>query len=217
MYTFTQEVFVMLDLYVNIKNRRKELGMTQTELAEKTGYSNKSSIATIEAGKIDLPLSKVKEFAKALDCSADYLMGWNDENDEITLEDILDVPIDLKKFKDKYIQKNVNISEFSVATGIRENVINYMLELRPNYSRLTKKQFKCVCDYLQVSPYFLRTNLEDNIKNNALQTVANIKENYLSKCSNISNEEEDIILAYRASDDLTKAMVCRALGLDTKE
>ena len=68
----------MLDLYVNIKNRRKELGMTQTELAVKTGYTNKSSIATIESGRIDLPLSKINEFAAALDCTPGFLMGWED-------------------------------------------------------------------------------------------------------------------------------------------
>lgn len=32
-----------------------------------------------------------------------------------------------------------------------------------------------------------------------------------------SNEEKDIVLAYRRSDSLTKAMVLRALGLDLQE
>ena len=32
-----------------IKQRRKELGMTQAELAKKTGYTDKSSIAVIES------------------------------------------------------------------------------------------------------------------------------------------------------------------------
>ena len=68
----------MLDLYTNIKNRRKELGMTQSELASKTGYSNNSSIATVESGKVDLPLSKINEFAAALECTAGFLMGWED-------------------------------------------------------------------------------------------------------------------------------------------
>ena len=76
----------MLDLYKNIKDRRIELGLTQTELAEKTGYSNKSSIASIELGKVDLPLSKIKTFAAALDCSASDLMGWDYAN--IDPEDI---------------------------------------------------------------------------------------------------------------------------------
>lgn len=67
----------MIDLYKNIKSRRLELGLTQTDLALKVGYSEKSSIARIEKGEIDLPLSKVKEFANALNCSASDLMGWD--------------------------------------------------------------------------------------------------------------------------------------------
>lgn len=66
----------MLQLYENIKKRRKELGMTQEELAKKTGYTNKSSIATIESGRIDLPQSKILEFSRALNISPSDLMGW---------------------------------------------------------------------------------------------------------------------------------------------
>ena len=43
----------MLDLYINIRNRRKELGLTQAELAEKLGYADKSMIAKIEKGSVD--------------------------------------------------------------------------------------------------------------------------------------------------------------------
>lgn len=49
-----------------MKNRREELGMTQTELALKVGYKDKSTIAKIEAGTRDFPAAKVRVFAKAL-------------------------------------------------------------------------------------------------------------------------------------------------------
>ena len=62
-------------LYVNIKNRRLELGMSQSVLAEKLGYADKSAIARIEAGQTDLGLEKVKAFAKALNTSAAVLAG----------------------------------------------------------------------------------------------------------------------------------------------
>lgn len=52
----------MLQLYKNIKNRRKELGMTQSELAKKLGYTDKSMISKIENGSIDLPQSKIIAF-----------------------------------------------------------------------------------------------------------------------------------------------------------
>lgn len=65
----------MLVLYENIKKLRKELNLTQTELAEKMGYADKSMIAKIEKGQIDLPQSKIFAFAKALGTSPSELMG----------------------------------------------------------------------------------------------------------------------------------------------
>ena len=66
----------MLSLYENIKNRRIALKLTQEELAKRTGYSDKSMIAKIEKGQVDLPQSKIVTFASALGVSPAYLMGW---------------------------------------------------------------------------------------------------------------------------------------------
>lgn len=68
----------MLDLYTNIKLKRLEMGWNQTELAKLAGYSDKSMIAKIESGKIDLPQSKIKLFADIFHCSVSELMGWNE-------------------------------------------------------------------------------------------------------------------------------------------
>lgn len=65
----------MLLLYKNIKKRRLEIGMSQEELAQKTGYTSRSSIAKIEKGEVDLQLSKIKLFANALRVSQSELMG----------------------------------------------------------------------------------------------------------------------------------------------
>lgn len=72
----------MLELYKNIKKKRLKLGMTQSELAEKLGYSDKSAIAKIESGKIDIPQSKIVAFAKALHSSPSELMGWDEPPNE---------------------------------------------------------------------------------------------------------------------------------------
>lgn len=68
----------MLNLYVNIKKRRLELKMSQDTLAELTGYKDRSSIAKIEKGEVDISESKIREFAKALKISPQELMGWDD-------------------------------------------------------------------------------------------------------------------------------------------
>ena len=64
----------MLQLYKNIKSRRLELNMTQTDLATKLGYADKSMIAKIEKGAVDLPQSKILAFADALHITPGDLM-----------------------------------------------------------------------------------------------------------------------------------------------
>lgn len=65
----------MDELYDNIRARRIELGMTQSDLARRLGYTDRSSIAKIEAGKVDLSLPKIEAFARALDTTPGSLMG----------------------------------------------------------------------------------------------------------------------------------------------
>lgn len=64
-------------LYKNIKERRIQLGLTQSELANKLGYADKSAIAKIEKGLVDLPQSKIKAFADVLETTPGELMGWD--------------------------------------------------------------------------------------------------------------------------------------------
>lgn len=64
-----------MELYANIKKRRKELGLTQSELARRVGYKDKTAIAHIEKGDIDLPQSKIVAFAEALSTTPGELLG----------------------------------------------------------------------------------------------------------------------------------------------
>ena len=69
-----------------IRELRLQLGMTQSELAEKVGYADKSAIARIEAGKIDITRSRLIAFAKALKTSPLVLLGIEDK--EYTLNNL---------------------------------------------------------------------------------------------------------------------------------
>ena len=73
----------MLQLYENIRIHRKAAKMTQEELARRTGYTDRSSIARIEKGEIDLPQSKIKQFAEALGTTPGHLMGWDAEPEDL--------------------------------------------------------------------------------------------------------------------------------------
>lgn len=74
----------MLELYKNIKKYRLENKMTQDELARQTGYTDRSSIAKIEKGDVDLPQSKILLFASALNVSAGELMGNSGITEEVS-------------------------------------------------------------------------------------------------------------------------------------
>lgn len=63
----------------NILNRRKELGLTQEELAKRMGYKSKSTINKIEMGINDIPQGKIAKFAEVLLTTPGHLMGWDEE------------------------------------------------------------------------------------------------------------------------------------------
>jgi len=69
---------------LRIKSLREERKMSQSALAELVGYKDKTAIAKVEAGKVDLPQSKITAFAKALGTTTSYLFSDNvaDETSE---------------------------------------------------------------------------------------------------------------------------------------
>lgn len=61
-----------------IKERRKAMGYTQTELGKKLGLQA-SAIAKYENGRVEnMKRSVIAEMAKVLECSPTYLMGLED-------------------------------------------------------------------------------------------------------------------------------------------
>lgn len=65
-----------------IRARRKELGMTQDELAKRVGYKSRVSINKIELGFRPLMQDRVLDFARALELSPAELLGWDAETED---------------------------------------------------------------------------------------------------------------------------------------
>jgi transcriptional regulator with XRE-family HTH domain len=63
----------------NISRIRKDLGLTQEDLAKMMGYKSKSTINKIELGINDIPQSKIVQFAEVLGTTPAELMGWKEE------------------------------------------------------------------------------------------------------------------------------------------
>ncbi len=74
-----------------IKERRKALGLSQESLALLTGYTDRSSIAKIEKGELNLNASKIKLMANALQCSVNELMGADTQENTVVFNIIGDI------------------------------------------------------------------------------------------------------------------------------
>lgn len=112
-----------------IKARRISLGWSQRELAERMGYKNHSVVARVEAGKVDLPQSRLDQFAKVLGLSHGYLLGLVSE-DESKKNDLL-AKLIVKMRKDpEFFEAVYNLSELG------ENEFN---SIRPLLSSLRNK------------------------------------------------------------------------------
>lgn len=70
---------IKVNIGKNILAARKQLGLTQEELAARVGYKTKSAINKIELGVRDLPQKKIAAFAKALETTPGRLMGWDEK------------------------------------------------------------------------------------------------------------------------------------------
>ena len=112
-----------------IRNRRIELGLTQDELAAKTGYKSRSSINKIECSR-NLPLTKVEQMAKALECTPSYLMGWEDEVENIEMDTLVDIVLDneIRSFVHDVVKlRNEDVKKF-------ENLKSYMEFLKVGHN-----------------------------------------------------------------------------------
>ena len=70
-----------------IRLKRNELQLSQSELAERAGYSDKTAISKFEHAGDDISMKQIKRVAKALGTTSAYLMGW-DEEDTPTIEEM---------------------------------------------------------------------------------------------------------------------------------
>ena len=109
----------MTDFGRKVRERREALGMTQEVLAEKLGYKTKSSIAKIESGVNDPVLSKVSDFAEALNVPISFFLGWEETRPILTAEDaVLIKKYHLLNNDNKKVVNDMIASLLSVQTSI---------------------------------------------------------------------------------------------------
>jgi transcriptional regulator with XRE-family HTH domain len=144
----------MTELYKNIKLLREKLGMSQDELALLTGYTNRSSIAKIEKGIVDLSRTKIELFAKALNVSPGELMGWEEnssEQDISTLTEKKNSTFD-KRLKEAMLKRNIKSIELSERTKIPKSSISQYLS---GYAEPKTDRTYTIANVLNISPAWL--------------------------------------------------------------
>lgn len=70
-----------MDLGDRIRERRKELGISQEELARRMGLKSKSTICKVETGDDNLTAETIKRYAKALNTTSSTLLGLTGASD----------------------------------------------------------------------------------------------------------------------------------------
>lgn len=69
-----------------IRQTRIEKGLSQTELADRANYFDKTRISKIEHAGNDISMKQVRRIANALGVSSAYLMGWEDTDIDYKLQ-----------------------------------------------------------------------------------------------------------------------------------
>ena len=125
---------IIMNIYEKIKARREELGLTIEEVANRLGV-NKSTISRYESEQIKkMPIDFIEPLAEILKCSPEYLMGWDDNVDEIiplnVITDMMSIPI----------LENVTAS-CGTGSWAEEDIIDYVGLPRSIYSFNKHKKY----------------------------------------------------------------------------
>lgn len=57
--------------------------MSQREMAARLGYADHTTLTQIEAGKVDLPQSRIVKIAEVLGVTPGYIMGWEQQPEDM--------------------------------------------------------------------------------------------------------------------------------------
>jgi transcriptional regulator with XRE-family HTH domain len=85
-----------------IKARRKELKLSQREMAARLGYTDHTTLTRIEAGKVDLPQSRIMKIAEVLGVTPGYLLGLVSKEDSEKNDQLAKLIVKMRTDSDFY-------------------------------------------------------------------------------------------------------------------
>ena len=123
-----------------IRARRKELGLTQEELAIKLGNKSRASVCTVEKDKEDLTTTRIRQYAEALETTPALLMGWTEAVEQVSKE----IERQMKPITD-FLESH----ELDVPNGLKKEIDKLAQEYEP---REILRAFRFLRAYLESSP-----------------------------------------------------------------
>lgn len=178
-------------LSTRIYQMRKEVELTQEELALKLGLKGKSSIANYESGKIT-PSDDIKlKMCEIFDCSMDYLMGKSDYktkedaiNKYIENQCIIDVNNALIYTSSSFLEADIKISERTKLKNIlvslllsRKNSTDITEEMNSYINSFPKRKQKKIQQYIsEVVNYIRDITIDRDLYHNILKAQETINQ-----------------------------------------
>lgn len=187
-----------MELNKRIRAMRKDLNMSQDELAKKVGYTSRSTITKIESGENDIPQSKIKDFAKALKTTPAILMGWSEYDKQHKHE--------LDQFKEQF-----KFEDYLKSLGY-EIKIEKIKSKKPTFDENLDKDGKFKSFRMKFEESFEITIIKDNVISIYSQDEFDQLKNTSSQMLNaeiyknsLKNYVSETIAAHR-TDDCTQAI-----------
>ena len=123
-----------------VKARRNELKMSQQELALLLGYKSSTSIARIESNERNLPQNKIEKIAEALHTTPEYIMGWEEKQQEAKIVGhkikIIKHDSIITEFDTSKLVEAINKILATLNEPARKKVLNYAEDLQENRKNL---------------------------------------------------------------------------------
>lgn len=115
-----------------LKSRRKELGLTLLDIANKVGVSE-ATVQRWESGNIkNLRQERIAKLANVLEVTPAYLMGWVTENERIAKQNDTELSEDAKKIALAYEKADLK------SKNIVRQVLDFpQLEENPNEHQIS--------------------------------------------------------------------------------
>ena len=134
----------MVKLYENIKFYRKQHNWSQEELAKKMGYTDRSMIAKIESGKVDLAQSKIIDFAHVFGVDPGDLMGWGNTEEYLTIG---------QRIKKRREELNISQTDLALMVDIsKQTLYKYENDIITN---IPSDKIQSISKALDVTPAYL--------------------------------------------------------------